>query len=382
MRQEEAREALETAFRQRGRSSGGTEPAIGVFGNGLPGALVRAAGFLAVDVKLPAADSPAAAVPAIAGFCEDFLDDHARDFLNRLFSGAHDHLAAIVFCRDDQAAMTAYQYAGELRRLGHGGPAMPRLLLWNLVHGQGAAIARFNRIEAERLADDLAALGGVRPDADARRRAQEAEARRAAALTRLAARRGADPPGLSGGEVMRWRNAGRFLDAGRHADLIEAALADDPGVVRAGDPTERPRLGLVGSATASPALYAVIERHGSIVADLQDFGDVWPGAATVTDGLDGLLAADAEDPIHPRGNPPGRRLVTLVERLRAAGCQLVVAQFDRNDDTVGWELPGLTAALARHGIAVADLGFRDLFPDRAWLDNADAALGRAVTALA
>ncbi|MEQ9812804.1 MAG: 2-hydroxyacyl-CoA dehydratase family protein, partial [Azospirillaceae bacterium] len=313
MGQDEAREALEAAFQRREVPPGAAEPAIGVFGNGLPEALVRAAGFLPVDVKLPTADGPAPAVPAIAGFCEDFLDDHARDFLNRLFAGAHAPLAAIIFCRDDQAAMSAYQYAVELRRLGRGGKAMPKLLLWNLVHGEGAAIARFNRAEAERLFGDLAALGGRRPDADALRHAQQVEARRAAALARLQALRGEGPSPISGGAAMRWRNAGRFLTAEQHASLLEAALAGAGRQPASADRTGRPRVGLTGSATASPALYAVIERHGDIVADSQAFGDVWPGAGAGAEDLDHLLAAEAADPLHPRGNPPGRRHAALVD---------------------------------------------------------------------
>lgn len=364
--------ALEAAFAARALVDG-DRPLVGIFGNGLPHALVAAAGLSPVDVKSAPDHSLGRTDPAVASVLEPFLDDYSAIFINRLFLGDFDGLVAIVFPRDDAAALTAYQYSLELRREGCG-RAAPKLLLWNLVHGTSPAISAFNAQQAERLAADLRTLGGHR-DPSSIEKALTAERDRATALTRLDALLAADAPAISGGEAMRWRNAGRYLEAGRHASLL--TLACDEVDMRPARRQGR-RIGLIGAALDDPRVYAAIEAFGTIVADVQPFGRVWPSRAAGAPSLSGLVAAEAASALVPRARPEAKPLDAIVAELVGARCTIAVAQIDQNDDSFGWDLPGLRRRLAGRGIPLIDLGFRDHRPAGGWLAEAGARLAAAM----
>lgn len=344
---------------------------LGIFGNGLPEGIVAATGAQLQHVHVapePELDITAA---GIAAFMEPFLDAHVRIFLHRLFAGRFDHLKAIVFCRDDAPALLAYQYALELGRLGFGSARMPRLLLWNMVHKQGAAAARFNLVQLDRLWLALSRLGCAMPETEALRTSAAAEYARAVALGRLEELRKHDAPGIDGASAMRWRNAGRYLTARRHCELLEAAL---DGLSRRG-PREGARIGLVGSQLDCAESYATIEAFGTIVCDLQPLGEVWPLPGAGEPNPQTVLAAAAADPFCPRSDPPARFVDAMVERCVEARCDVVLAQLGANDDSFGWDVPGLRHRLEENGIALIDLGFRDHRPAPEWLASVRQALG-------
>lgn len=373
---QEAIEALEAAFAAKA-AAGHDRPIVGVFGNGVPLSLISAAGCLPADVKSAPDNRIFHVEPAVSRFLEPFLDDHARVFLHRLFGGDFRGMAAIVFPRDDAAALAAYQYATELRRQGLAKSSMPRLVLWNLVHGKSDAIAAFNARQAKRLGEELAAIGGTAPaDGDALVRVMEAEHARTAALSRLETLVSGDSPLVSGGEAMRWRNAGRYLEAGRHAALLDAAC-EEAASRQAGRSGRR--IGLVGTALDDPRVYGAIESFGTIVCDLQPFGSVWPGPSSAA-MPDEVVRAEAGDPLAARARPELAPLEALVARLVRSRCDVVVAQYDQNDDTFGWDLPGLRDRLSAHAIPLVDLGFRDPRPDDAWLHTAQSRLAAALEA--
>ena len=348
----------------------------GVFGNGVPLSLISAAGFMPADVKSAPENRISHVEPAVASYLEPFFDDHARIFLHRLFGGDFGDMAAIVFPRDDAAALAAYQYATELARQSLGPSSIPRLVLWNLVHGKSDAIAAFNDRQAQELGEELAAIGGIAPDGEGLAREQEVENARAEALTRLEALVSGDLPRISGSEAMQWRNAGRYLEAGRHAALLDAAC-EEAASRRAGR-TGR-RIGLVGTALDDPRVYGAIESIGTIVCDLQPFGAVWPGPSSAAEPGE-IVRTEAEDPLAARARPELAPLDALVARLVRSRCDLVVAQYDQNDDTFGWDLPGLRSRLSACGIPLVELGFRDHRPDDAWLDCAQSHLAAALEA--
>ncbi len=348
--------ALERAFATR--ADGVPAPAgglVGVFGSGVPLPLIEATGARCVDIKAPPLDDAGtgATVPAVAALVEDFMDPFAARFLHRFAAGAFDRFALLIFARDDVAALSAYQYAREMRRLGHVPSRGPALHLWNLTHGLSAAIARFNRSELARLTDRLQAVLGARPDPDRFAAALEADRQRAAALAAL-------PPG--GAESFTARNAGRWMTADDHC----AALKDLPVPAA---PTEGPRIALVGTACDIPVLHDLCTGAGRIVADCQEYGPD-PGSLWTPDEItpEALIDALAADPLALRATPPHRFTDAL--RKGIAGADLVISSVAPTDDAFGWEVPLLRRAVEGRGGRFLDLGFRPFRPDAAWCAEA------------
>ena len=364
---------LDLAFASKAAAAGvaGGRLVAGVFGNGLPPALLIASDCLGIDVKsAPEGERPRMAA-GISDYVEQFVDDYARLFLSRLFDGAFSRLPAIIFSRDDAAALVAYQYASEYMRQHRLAERFPRLLLWNTVSGDSPAVAAFNRRQAEALWTALEALGGRYPSTKDIAAAIAVELDRAEALAELESWRQGPGPRVSGTEALRWRNAGRFLPPEEHAGLLRAvipSLGDRP-------PRRGPRIGLVGAATDAEGLYAALELEGTIVCDPQPFGTVWPGPCPPAGaGLDDLLEVAARDPLLQRAKSAVAHRSTIVAACVAAECDVVVAQIDQNDDTFGWDWPALAAELEQHGIAALDLGFRDHRPGPRWCEQARARL--------
>ncbi|MHA6300002.1 2-hydroxyacyl-CoA dehydratase family protein [Devosia sp. CAU 1758] len=360
---EQAREALDAAFAAEDRSARDMAgPCIGIFGNGVPETLIAAAGATPIHVNFcrMASAGPMDAV------IEPFVDAEVRIFLNRFATGHFDALAGIVFARDDAAALTAYQYATEWVRQGRAAKTVPALFLFNLVHKSGTAAARFNQIQCDKLQDFLVRVGLSVPGAEALAAKAEHAARRQSALVAL----DAVAPGAL---ASRWRNAGRFLPVARHADLLETALQSSTP-----KPTGHPRLGLVGSPIVAPGFFDMLDTMGDLACNAQALGQVWPGPWEIEHQRNAMLAALADDPFCLRISPPGRHRQALLDAITAANCSLVICQLAQTDDTFGWEIPGLMAALAERGIGFVNLGFRDPEPDAGWLSHA---AGRIAAAL-
>lgn len=323
-------------------------PRVGIFGNGFPEVLIAAAGGLPVHLSMGRLSRTA----DIDEVIEPFVDEEGRVFLNRLMNGEFDDVEGIIFARDDAPALIAYQYATEWVRQGRAPKAVPPLFLWNLVHTQTPAVERFNAVQAEKLFDFLERIGLRRPDDETIAEAAAAESRRREALNRLEA------AGVSGATAMRWRNAGRFMSAAEHADLLNAALADAEKVEN-----KSLRIGLIGSPLASPASYDVFERFGTIVCDWQPWGAVWPGPGNDKTTLADILRAAAADPSCPRVSPTTAFRQALIEAVVNAQCELVLCQLAPTDDTFGWEIPALASELESRGIAFVNLGFREPDPE-------------------
>ncbi|WP_010139504.1 2-hydroxyacyl-CoA dehydratase family protein [Oceanicola sp. S124] len=341
-------QTLESAAKARALPRG----AIGYFGDDLPRQILQGRGVSAVDVALaPAAPDMH---PDVARITEPFMDRRSVEFLNRLAAGAFDDLSGIVFCRDDAAALPAYQYATELRRTGvlDRGPAF---FLWNLLHGTTGPIATFNARQATRLAEWLPA---TKEGDDGRTLAAQGEALKALA-------RAQDEARVSGETAMIWRLAGRWMDPASHADALTAAVTAAMG----DRDTPRPgrRIALLGAACDQPQLYAALETAGTIVCDLTQLGNhaPRPTGQAATD-----LAAIAVDPFHPRGTPSDRYRPAILQAIAEARCDLVVVQLDETDHSFGWDLPSLTREVSELGIRLVHLGFRPLRPDAAWYARA------------
>jgi hypothetical protein len=114
----------------------------------------------------------------------------------------------------------------------------------------------------------------------------------------------------------------------------------------------------------------MLERFGDLVCDLQPWGGVWPGSGNAERRLEDILAETAGDASYHRITPAGTYRRWMVDSLVSARCDLVICQLSQTDDTFGWDIPGLSANLAAHGIGLLNLGFRDRDPGEAWLGQA------------
>lgn len=336
-------ERLEQAFAIRTLPPG----AVGLFGDDLPPALLAQAGLRGTCVRY--ATGPVPAQPQVQAIAERFLDARAAEFLHRLAAGHFDALAGIIFCRDDTAALTAYQYATELRRQGLLAPSVPPFFLWNLLHTDSAPVRAFNAVQVGRLQDWLAGFGGTSLPAP---------------TLDLALTRAQHAARISGRDAMVWRSAGRWMTPAEHA----AALATLP----LSSPRPGHRIALLGGACDVPAWYEAIETAGTITCDLTLLG----GEAVHGPTIDDI----ATDPLHPRTVPAGRHRPAMVQAIVDAGCDLAVAQLDETDDTFGWDLPSVRRELAARGIPLINLGFRPVRPDAATCARVVAALREQVTA--
>ncbi len=364
---------LDAAFDQRdGYRLAGAAPRVGVFGNGFPEVLVSAAGAVPVHVNLGLPEAGLSSEGSIAEIIEPFVDDEVRLFLKRLVAGHFADFRGIIFARDDAPALIAYQYATEWVRQGRAHGKVPPLFLWNLVHTASAPVRCFNQVQAGKLFDFLASIGLPRPgEASIAAASAHEQSRR----TKLAALERAET--IPGSVAMRWRNAGRFMAAQDHARLLGEALAEPP----AADELPKARLGIVGSPLSSMAVYATFERFGRVVADLQPWGQVWPGRDAAPN-VEAILTAAAADPFCPRITPANAHRRALVAAAVAGRCDLVICQLAQTDDTFGWEVPALATDLAAEGIGFINLGFRDAEPDTKWLDHAAGLIAAALEARA
>ena len=336
---------LEEAFGTRAdgvRANGAA--LVGTFGEGVPRALVASLGGMAVDIKAPplsdSVDGPQSNV--VDAIAEPFLDPFARRFLHRFAAGAFDRFATLVFVRDDAAALVAYQYALELRRQGRVKTSGPRLFLWNLVHSSSAPASVFNGAELDRLKAHLMDTLGGQLDADALAEAVAGESRNAQALRDFAAQ---GPDGFVA------LNAGRWMRPEDHAALVPPASAMD-GL----------KIALAGTACDIPVLHELCAEVGHVIADLQDYGRPSPQP---TDAKD-LLSEIVGDPLAIRAVPPARFSRALLKGI--SGADLVIASVCENDESFGWELPGLRRAAEARGARFLDLGFRPFRPDADWED--------------
>ena len=344
-------------------------PRIGVFGNGVPEPLVAAAGATPVHLNFGRPPAGRSSPDGIAAVIEPFVDEEVRLFLLRLVSGEFADYRGIIFARDDAPALIAYQYATEWVRQGRAHGKVPPLFLWNLVHTSSAPVRSFNQVQAGKLFDFFAAVGLTRPSERSIGAASAHELSRRSRLDALA-----QHESITGSIASRWRNAGRFMPAQDHARLLSAALMEAKTLT---NETPAARLGLVGSPLASMAAYSMFERFGRLVADLQPWGQVWPGR-DATPNVEAILAATAADPFCPRATPAHTHRKALVKAIVAARCDLVICQLAQTDDTFGWEVPALQADLAEQGIGFVNLGFRDAEPDRNWLNHAASLIAAAL----
>jgi len=357
-----AAKILDSAYAMR--ATGVCVDMVGIFGEGFPEPLLRAAGLQPVCMHLTPETDDACAGQGVSECIEPFVDHTVRRFLHRFATGWYQGLHAIIFCRDDTAALVAYQYALEFRRLGLA-PTGPRLILWNLVHAPHA-----HDFNMRQLAKLWQSLNTSAPTESALASTWQDECTRADALAALDADIGQNGAGISASTALIWRIAGRGgMDGRQHAELIFAARPSAPRPARAAL-----RFGLIGSGVTEIALYRTIEAHGAIVCDMQPMTAAWPVPLPQQPTADAFLRAAASDPACARVVPPDIHTDTVLRRLTDAQCDAVICQLHPDDDVFGWDVPQISAHLHKRAIPFINLGFIHPVLDTAALNTISAAL--------
>lgn len=110
--------------------------------------------------------------------------------------------------------------------------------------------------------------------------------------------------------------------------VIDAAMAQHDATAPGA------RIGLIGSAVNDAALHEVIAQCGTLVADLQPYGQTWPACHAGGPQAADLLAAVAAD---LRAFPPGRYRPALLHVLER--CDLVVCRSSPATIASDWNCP-------------------------------------------
>jgi benzoyl-CoA reductase/2-hydroxyglutaryl-CoA dehydratase subunit BcrC/BadD/HgdB len=324
----------------------------------VPVELVRAAGLSPVVARGRSAPTPAA-----DGVLEkDLFPNRLRQLVEAALVGRLTDVAAIVLPRTSDPDYKCFLYLRELVRRGTVA-RLPPILLFDLLHSDGADSQVYNTDRARALAEPLASIAGRQPALEDFRREIASANRARAAARRLNALR-TDAPRVAGVDALPLLGAFWQLEPQRYVALAEAA-AD----ALAGRPTlDGPRVLLAGAPVDSPALHAAIEAEGAvIVAELSPFGSGGFGADVDTAG--DPFAALAE---HYRREAIDARLPVkfLMSKLDHAlgGVAAVVISLPADDASFGWDYPRVREQLALrsipHAVLVGDSALGATAADR------------------
>ena len=279
----------------------------------------------------------------------DLFPSRLRQLVEAALAGRLANVAAVVLPRTSDPDYKCFLYLRELVRRGVA-TALPPVLLFDLLHSDGADARAYNAERAHALSTLLASLAGRQTEPhDLRREIANANRARAAAR-RLNALR-TDAPRIAGVDALPLLGAFWQLEPERYVALAEAA-ADS----LAGRPTlEGPRVLLAGAPVDSTALHAAIEADGAVVvAELSPFGS--GGVSTDIEGSDDPFAALTE---HYRRESIDARLPVqaLMRRLDDAlgTVAAVVISLPPDDETFGWDYPRVRELLAHRSIPHAVL---------------------------
>jgi benzoyl-CoA reductase/2-hydroxyglutaryl-CoA dehydratase subunit BcrC/BadD/HgdB len=311
----------------------------------VPVELIRAAGFSPVVACGSAAPTPA----ANRVLEPDLFPSRLRQLVEAALAGRLAHVAAVVLPRTSDPDYKCFLYLRELVRRG-AAFALPPVLLFDLLHTDGADARAYNAERAHALSTVLASLAGRQTEPhDLRREIANANRARAAAR-RLNALR-TDAPRIAGVDALPLLGAFWQLDPERYVARTEAATDS-----LAGRPTlEGPRVLLAGAPVDSTALHAAIEADGAVVvAELSPFGS--GGVSTDIEVSDDPFAALTE---HYRRESIDARLPVqaLMRRLddALATVAAVVISLPPHDESFGWDYPRVRELLAHRSIPHAVL---------------------------
>jgi len=305
---------------------------IGYVGAEIPVELIVAA--RAFPLRLP---NFAQATPAADAYLESSFMPEARSVCEQYLHGALNFLDAIIFPRSNDSAQRLYYYLSELRSRGLA--AGPEPLIFDLAKIPRATSRVHSRSAVSRLAAQIGAIEKALPGAIAQRNRRR-ELFAAAAAARLEQRR------IAGSVMDRIFRAADFCDAGPFDaaldEYLRSARVEDAGL----------RLVLAGTAPPDDRLHRAVEAAGgNFVAELGDHASSSVALPLIPAGGSFEAIADhyQTSAIGPRAfvNRPAA-IVGLAQRARAAG---VITWLIEEEDSLIWDLPAQSRALAAAGIA-------------------------------
>jgi benzoyl-CoA reductase/2-hydroxyglutaryl-CoA dehydratase subunit BcrC/BadD/HgdB len=340
---EELRAGFAETFLPLGTGGAGIADAVVISWPSVPAEIVHAAGFAPIVARGRAAPTPA----ADRVLEPELFPSRLRQLVDAALTGGLAGVAAVVLPRTSDADYKCYLYLRELVRRGVVG-GLPPLLLFDLLHSDGADAQAYDADRTRDLAQRLASLAGRRLSRDDVRAAIASANRARAAAGRLDALR-SPAPRIAGREALPLTGAFWQIEPERYAALATAAAGELAG----GPALAGPRVLLAGAPVDSTALHTAIEAEGGVVvAELSPFGTC--GLRVEVEASADPFAALAE---HYRRESIDARLPVAALMRKLAGAlehiDAVVISLPPDDASFGFDYPRMRDVLARRGVAHA-----------------------------
>lgn len=301
---------------------------IRVIGIDAPLALLRASGFVPVQIVAPA-DGPTPRVDALLGKAP--IGPRARQLLEKLLAPALSH-QPILITHADEAQAQAFSMVRALARIGDPGPRNVHML--DLLHRPRASTRRYNERRIERLVQWLIEIGGDRVDDRAMAAQHDREAPLRDTLAQLSALRADPTVKLMGAEAARIALATTILPVDICTRLMHAILAEV--LSRPGTDTG-PRLFLTGSEIDGDPVHVALERDGAVVVG-EDFA---LGLSACAKPAPCALSEVADPQRTPIGIGPRDRADAVMAMLAATRADTIVHISRAGDEAAAWGLAPL-----------------------------------------
>lgn len=306
----------------------------------VPLEIVRAAGLNPFVMRGEARPTPAADLHLEP----EMFPGRLRRLVDAALTGGLSGAACVVVPRTSDPDYKCFLYLREFVRLGIA-PALPPVLLFDLLQSQGPDVQAYNAARTRELLDALASITGRRPSLDDVRREVVASNTARAARRRLAAfRRGT--PRIAGADALPLLGAFWTMPPEKYAALANAA-ADD---IARRAPLSGPRVLLGGAPVDGPELHATIESHGAVVvAESGPWGSAFAehDVDSTGDPLDALANHYRMQTFGAR-TPAGILRAALATTLK--GVDAVVVTLPPDDAVFGWDYPALRDLLGANRI--------------------------------
>ena len=343
---DELRAGFDEPFWGLGSNAARDRRAVVISWPSVPIELVRAVGFLPVFPRGRYAPTPA----ADRVLEPQLFPNRLHQLVEAALCGRLNDVAAIILPRSSDADYKCFLYLRELVRRGVA-RALPPVLLFDLLHADGADALAYNADRTRALAAQLANLSERPLDADGLLRAIASANRARAAARRLAALR-TGAPRIAGRDALPLLGAFWQMEPERYASLASTAAetaSDHPSL-------EGPRTLVAGSPIDGTTLHAAVEAAGGVVvAELSPFG--CSSMSKDVEVADDPAACLAE--YYRRESLDARLPVEhLMRKLEAMlnGVDAVVISLPSDDASYGWDYPRVRERLAARSIPHAVLG--------------------------
>ncbi len=341
---------LARAYRERDRAAlewkaqGGL--VVGCLGSDVPEELLLAAGVLPVRV----CGDPEAELQDADRYIERAFDARVRSLFMRIIEGSYSYLDHLIVSSSSDALVRVFYYLRALRGTDPTVP-VPDLNFFDLLHTRYRTSALYNRDRARELKGVIEGWCGrsITPT-DLKQAIATCEENRRL-LRELGELRAPGPPRVSGVQSLIGIGSSMLLPREEHSRLVGSFLEE----VEVSEPLPGVRLFMTGSVQDHLQFYELVESCGAvIVGEDHDWGNrhFAGDIDTAADPIDGIV-----DRYHLRQPSThqatvSERVTALLEEVRAADAQGVIAFIYESDDAPSWDLPEQRTALNAAGIPV------------------------------